>query len=224
VVRRYFEGAPIDAALDEVAAEFAEHLAPGIPQLWAAAIESIRTDLEGWVRARNNAPAWQPVAWEHAFKDAGILHDRWHVTGTIDLIERHPEYGLRVTDHKTGRMPEAEPPQTIGRGEVLQPVLYALAAEQLYNEVVPIGQLFYATLRANYSSNAIETDRAREIVDGVFAAIDGAIHNGFLPAAPRKDACGRCDYLAICGPWEEDRTGEKPQADLAPLHRIRNTP
>jgi ATP-dependent helicase/nuclease subunit B len=39
--------------------------------------------------------------------------------------------------------------------------------------------------------------------------IDDAMRNGLLPAAPRKDGCKRCEYLPICGPYEEERVGEK---------------
>ena len=47
------------------------------------------------------------------------------------------------------------------------------------------------------------------------------MRNGFLPAAPRKDGCKRCEYLPVCGPYEEERVGEKSQAELKDLKELR---
>ena len=40
------------------------------------------------------------------------------------------------------------------------------------------------------------------------------MRDGFLPAAPRKDGCKGCDYLPVCGPYEEERVAEKSQPEL----------
>jgi hypothetical protein len=53
------------------------------------------------------------------------------------------------------------------------------------------------------------------------ATIDNAIGNGVLPAAPREDACGRCDYSVVCGPYEEERVLRKPSGELQPLVQLR---
>ena len=37
---------------------------------------------------------------------------------------------------------------------------------------------------------------------------------GFLPAAPRKKGCEHCEYLPVCGPYEEERVKEKSQPEL----------
>ena len=69
--------------------------------------------------------------------------------GSIDLVERHAGGMVRVVDHKTGRIPEPRP-ETVGRGEVLQPTLYALAAEEMLGEPVAVGRLYYSTIAQNY--------------------------------------------------------------------------
>ena len=48
--------------------------------------------------------------------------------GSIDVVERHPSGVVRVVDHKTGKIPDPRP-EMVGQGEVLQPALYAMAAD-----------------------------------------------------------------------------------------------
>src|SRR4029079_15580447 len=73
--------------------------------------------------------------------DCGI-----QLRGSIDLVERHPSGSLRVTDHKTGRV-QANAGQLVGGGTSLQPVLYALAAEKLFDAKAKVecGRLYYCT-------------------------------------------------------------------------------
>jgi hypothetical protein len=54
--------------------------------------------------------------------------------------------------------------------------------------------------------------------------IDGEIERGFLPAAPHRDACGHCEYLAVCGPGEARRTARKNSAELEALAELRRMP
>jgi CRISPR/Cas system-associated exonuclease Cas4 (RecB family) len=141
--------------------------------------------------------------------------------GSIDLVERHRSGILRVVDHKTGKMPEPRP-EMVGAGEVLQPVLYAMAAEQLLAEPVALGRLHYATIAQNYAALDIPlNDWARRRGEQVLRLIDQAIRDGFLPAAPRKDGCTRCEYLPVCGPYEEERAREKSQPELKGLKELR---
>src|SRR5690242_21866176 len=84
------------------------------------------------------------------FEDVRIF-DSWLLKGRIDLVETSEER-VRVTDHKSGKVPrEDERPKAIGGGEVLQPVLYALAAAQKLGMPVTDSRLFYATIRNNYT-------------------------------------------------------------------------
>ena len=63
-------------------------------------------------------------------KEPVEIEGGFRLQGSIDLVERHSSGVLRVVDHKTGRVPEPRP-EMVGSGEVLQPVLYALAAEKM---------------------------------------------------------------------------------------------
>jgi ATP-dependent helicase/nuclease subunit B len=136
----------IDHCLDRVAAEYAEKLAPAIPYIWQSEVESIRGDLRGWVKKMTEEPEWRPVAWELSFglppdehhdpkscADPVTVLDRFQLRGSIDMVERHGNGMLRVVDHKTGSAPSPAP-QCVGKGEVLQPLLYAMAAEQALRE------------------------------------------------------------------------------------------
>jgi ATP-dependent helicase/nuclease subunit B len=62
----------------------------------------------------------------------------------------------------------------------------------------------------------------RQRASQALRVIDDAMRNGFLPAAPRKDACKRCEYLPVCGPYEEERVAEKSQPELKALKELRS--
>jgi CRISPR/Cas system-associated exonuclease Cas4 (RecB family) len=139
-------------------------------------------------------------------------------------VERHASGLLRVVDHKTGSAP-AKAPQSVGGGETLQPVLYALAAEQALGQAVAYGRLSYATLRQNYRAVEIPISQlSRQRALQALKTIDEAVRIGFLPAAPREDACKRCDYLPVCGPYEAERVAKKSQGDLRALADLRRLP
>ena len=125
-----------------------------------------------------------------------------------------------VFPYKTGRAPR-EAVEQVGGGESLQPVLYALAAESAGHQVNE-ARLAYATLRSNYRIDRVPLDpRARMNAQAVLQTVDQWIGKGFLPAAPREEACIRCEYVPVCGPYEEQRIREKSRAELRDLVRIR---
>jgi ATP-dependent helicase/nuclease subunit B len=145
--------------------------------------------------------------------------------GSIDLVERHLQRNtLRVTDHKTGRaLPNR--PQHVGGGAILQPLLYALAAEKLLAQTVECGSLYFCTQRGDFSEMNISLDaQARERLSRVLETISSSIQEGFLPAAPQAGACALCDYRPVCGPYEEARARRKQRDRLDPLITIRNLP
>ena len=222
----------LDAVLEEVARRFEEELAPAIPQIWRAEVQAIRGDLRGWLQSRD--AAWAPQFCELSFglqdpvgrdprsrQEAVEIEGGFRLQGAIDLVERHASGVLRVVDHKTGRIPEPRP-EYVGGGESLQPTLYALAAEQMLGERVAFGRLHYATIAQNYAVVDVPMhDWVREKAGQVLRVIEEAMEKGFFPAAPKKDGCKRCEFLAVCGPYEEERVGEKSGVELKGLKDLR---
>jgi CRISPR/Cas system-associated exonuclease Cas4 (RecB family) len=229
-----------DRVLDEVAARYADDLAPAIPRVWTSEVEDLRMDLRGWIRhLEKMIGVWTPVYYEYGFglpaggehdprstEEAAVVLNGIRLRGSMDVVEKHQLSGsLRVTDHKTGK-PPAEAPLYVGRGAYLQPLLYALAAEQLLGETVECGRLFYCTQRGGYDEYELNlTDTARAQVEHALGHIDRAIAEGFLPAAPQPDVCESCDYRPVCGPYEEQRArNKKPDPRLDGLVELRRTP
>jgi CRISPR/Cas system-associated exonuclease Cas4 (RecB family) len=228
-----------DQVLDRVATRYEDQLAPAIPRVWKSEIENLRTDLRGWLQHVAATPSdWRPAHFEFGFglppnpdrdaasteKEAVIL-DGIRLRGSIDLIERHAtNQSLRVTDHKTGRAPK-DRPQYVGGGVLLQPLLYALAAETLLGQSVLSGRLFFCTQRGDFSEVTIPlNDESRARLRRVLDTVDRSIEAGFLPAAPQTGACAMCDYSAVCGPYEETRVKRKQQDRLDALIEIRHSP
>lgn len=228
-----------DRALNLVAERYREELAPAIEQVWRTAIEELRTDLRGWIFELPALHAeWLPVHFELSFGFAddelhdpasvpgpALILDGVRLRGRIDLVERHRLTGvLRITDHKTGKAPDP-PPVSIGHGEQLQPALYGLAVESLLRTPVEAGVLFYATQRGGRRAIPIRlSPETRRRAAAALQTIDDALQKGFLPAAPRTDACGWCDYRPVCGPYEERRVQKKDPGPLDALLALRNHP
>jgi RecB family exonuclease len=224
--------ARLEEILPRLAAETAEEYAPAVPGFWRTEVEKLRADLRGWLSGRE--PDWSPAHVELAFgaedlaeHDAAstahpvVIEGGVQLRGSIDLIERRSDGRLRVIDHKTGKFPD-KPPLYIGNGEVLQPLLYALAVEALRGQAPSQSILSYATLRGGYRTVAVPINGdARDRVRRVLALIDKWIDQGFLPAAPKRGGCERCEYLPVCGPYEELRVSGKPQPELRELVEIR---
>ena len=228
-----------DGVLDQIASRYRDELAPAILQVWESEIEEIRVDLRVWVREVCQADQqWKPIHFEYSFglpreadrdpessEQEAILLSGRHFRGVIDLVEKHQEQSLlRVTDHKTGRAPWPRP-DFVGKGEILQPLLYGLAAEQLLGLPVEEGRLFYCTQRGDFQQVSIPlTKESRSRIRQVVETIDGGIKSAFLPAAPREKACQYCDYQLVCGPYEELRVDRKRRESLEELEEIRRIP
>jgi ATP-dependent helicase/nuclease subunit B len=225
----------MDQTLEEVAKDWHERLAPAIERVWKDAIDAIRADLREWLRRAADDPVpWTPERFELAFGldgrlqadpasrvepvplEAGLI-----LRGSIDLVERGLGGRLRVTDHKSGKA-DAPKDVIVGGGRVLQPVLYALAAERLLGEPVESGRLYYCSSRGGYEERVVPLDDAARAAAREFATVvAGAIADGFLPAAPADGGCQWCDYRMVCGPYEETRVALKPAARLVALERLR---
>jgi ATP-dependent helicase/nuclease subunit B len=201
-------------------------LAPAIPRVWENEIESLRWDIHGWIRQfAESQDGWVPKWFELSFgmnSPPIVLSDGTHVRGAIDMIEER-ESVLRVTDHKSGK---TQPTFGFTRnGEVLQPLLYAQAAEVVLGKPVVATRLYYCTQRAGYRIDGIEvTDEGRAHLAKVIEIIEQSLLQGFLPAAPRVDACTHCDYRIVCGPHEETRIHMKKTERMRLLEMLRNIP
>ena len=234
--------AVLDATLDEVAARYREELAPAIDRVWTDEVESMRTDLRGWLHhAADEGGEWTPLLAEFGFglpagggRDAASvaepvrLDGKWLLRGVVDLIEAGagpaPRAPLRVTDHKTGKNRHRQE-LVVGRGEVLQPVLYGLAVEQALRRPVETSRLFFCTLDGMFTTRPVQLGESqrRQGLE-VIEVIDRALAAGALLPAPREGACRWCDFRAVCGPWEETRVGRKDPARLADLEALRRMP
>src|SRR2546422_9857982 len=114
-----------------------------------------------------------------------------HLRGSIDMIEERCEH-IRITDHKTGRVP-SEPVQIVGKGEVLQPMLYAEAAEILLRKIPDQSRLFYCTETGGYRViGGLIKDQSRGAIKKGIKPIDSSNAPRVLPAAPPTKACPNC--------------------------------
>jgi CRISPR/Cas system-associated exonuclease Cas4 (RecB family) len=230
----------LNETVDRVAAAHEERLAPAIPRVWMDGMNSIRADLREWLRrSAEGARGWVPERFELSFgladrdrpnADASSAKDPVQVLGhvllrgSIDLVERRADGARRVTDHKTGkaRVPAGA---VVWGGQTLQPVLYGLVAEEVLKGPVESGRLYYCTADGDFTERVIPLDlRNRELAGRAIDLIGRALEQGFLPAAPAKDACRWCDYRAVCGSREEARTARKPKERLAELIELRGLP
>src|SRR4029453_1311445 len=235
----------LDEVLAAEAARDAEMLAPAIPRVWADENDSLRADLREWLRRQVDDGHWVPERFELAFglpasererRDPASVTDPVPVAGalmlrgSIDLVERAADGSIRVTDHKTGKAwvkagGGGGGGEGLGGGQVLQPLLYALACERIFSGRVTAGRLYYCTANGEYAERVVPLDSAgREAVAAVVATVDGALRQGFLPARPMSRACEYCDSRRVWGPYEEIRTQRKPPDRVAELARLREMP
>ena len=227
----------LEEVLEKVAGDFRDRLVPAIERVWDDGIEAIRQDLREWLQRESDGRSpFEPWRFELSFglprdpdRDAHSVGEPvdlgvgLKLRGAIDLIERTAGGVLRVTDHKTGRH-RAKAGATIQGGELLQPVLYALAAQRLFPEQrVESGRLYYCTADGEFRDHVVPLDdRALEAAGILSEIVSGAFEAGSFPALPREDACRWCDYRQVCGPDEELRTRRKPPP--VDLRRLREYP
>jgi ATP-dependent helicase/nuclease subunit B len=229
----------LDETLNRTAEAYREHLAPPILRVWQNDVEAIRVDLRMWLeRCVAIQATWEPIAFEFAFgvpavrgtdprsvPEEVVTDGGFRLRGIVDLIERRRGAAtLRVTDHKTGAA-RVSAGFVVGGGETLQPVLYALATQRVLGSHVTEARLFYSTRAGQFQERVVEMSaaaalRGREVLE----AIDRAVAAGFLPPAPRHDACGICDFRDVCGPHEEQRAARKDPRALRDLNAMRDWP
>ena len=180
----------------------------------------------GCSRRRRWKPDWTPQFSELSFglrdpagrdprsrKEPVEIEGGFRLQGSIDLVERHVRAACCawwIT------RPAASPIR--GRrwwavGEVLQPALYALAAEKMLGEPVAFGRLYYSTIAQNYAAIDVplSTIGRASAPQQVLRMIDDAIATASCRPLRARTAARRCEYLPVCGPYEEERVGEKSQ-------------
>jgi ATP-dependent helicase/nuclease subunit B len=237
----------MDEVLNLTAAQMEEQLAPAIPGVWMTGVEGVRADLRGWLRNLAEHPEpWIPAYFEYSFglkpdperdsdshSENAELAGGYLLRGAVDLIEGLYDTGtgaataLRITDYKSG-VNRTKDGLMFGGGELLQPALYALAVESIFPSLkVRESRLSFCTAAGEFKDRVVTIDdHLRTRSAEVLAAIDDAIAFGFLPPAPRENACTYCDFISVCGPYEETRWKKKdhtPQR-LEDLRWIRGLP
>lgn len=233
------------AVLDRVCAEafdrYRDELAPAIDRVWEDETALLQGDLRMWLdMLAASSQEWRPRYFELSFGlplDAAhdpasvpepiVLDGRFPLRGAIDLVEEHAVFGtLRITDHKTGRN-RTTAGLIVGGGGTLQPVIYGLVAERIFDRRVAHARLAFSTTAGAFSEHVVSLrDEARRAGIEVLEIIDRAVDAGCLPPAPRAGACGFCDFRAVCGPLEEQRFARKAKdlpvvLDLAALRGMR---
>ena len=230
----------VDRSLERLAAEYEDRLAPAIPRVWHDGINSIRADLREWLRRMaDNNDGWIPEKFELSFglsdrgpreSDPASVADPIEMIGdlklrgSIDMVERQGATKFRATDHKTGKA-RAEKETIVGGGRYLQPMLYALACQKLLDGRVESGRLYYCTADGGYEERVVPLDEDNlQVLNSVLITIRQGLADAFLPAAPEEDACTWCDFLAVCGAFEETRIRIKPRDRLVQLTAMRDLP
>ena len=225
----------LDATLTDVAAKYAELLAPAVARVWHDEIAGIRTDLHIWARDLVQNTGWEPWLFEFGFglpdapgRDPNSqpepvkIDGRFILRGAIDLIERKPGTNiLKITDHKTGKN-RSERGSIIGHGQQLQPVIYSLAVEAATGLSVESARFSYCTTAGGFSEHSVPiNERSRRMGIEALEIIDRAVDLGMLPPAPAEKACAYCDFFAVCGPNQERRARRKSRKEIADLIELR---
>jgi len=232
-----------EAVLDNVLSQLRAERSARDPQrarLVELELRSLRADLEGFLhdQARSGGE-WLPRASELRFGEApgaaSVTVAGLPLSGAIDLVEQSAAPGapetpqLRATDFKTGGKHDAlerkrnGPRSITAGGLVLQPLLYALALEQIFPEAqVRAGRLYYCTRKEQYESYVVElNERTREIATRLAQYANDMLSQGFLPAAPDPpEVCTRCEYQVICGPHEAERVQKIKRRDTGKLRSL----
>ncbi len=211
----------IDTVLARVAARYRDDLAPAIDRVWDDGIAGIGADIREWARRMIEDPGWIPRRFELAFGPTGRgasdpnsvtdpvdlgIEPPLSLRGSIDLVEESLDGALRATDYKTGQA-KVKPEAVTAGGTSLQPVLYALVLERLFTGTeVRGGRLYYCTSRGEFREVTVALDAvARDAARVLSETLSAHFERAFFPAAPARGACTYCDFVAICGPFEEAR-------------------
>lgn len=211
-------------------------LAPVSKFLWEQEMHELHADLDEWLERAAAETQWEPWLFELSFGLPGRgaqdprsvnhaikLESGIQIRGAIDLVERHTSGALRATDFKTGKA-RTKIGLVTGGGEVLQPLLYALALEKMFPDSrITGGRLYYCSSQAGFSEVTVPlTAQTRTELTLLIAALDESFDHAAFVAAPTEGRCRYCDYQVICGLGEEDRVRQlRPARDLPRLMALR---
>ena len=201
----------------KVAQEYTELFCPLVPRIFADEVALLTQEMSEWLR-RIHEPDWHARYAELAFNlsddlerdpasqpQAADLGHGYRMRGSIDRVEVHSSGALRLIDLKTGR---SRPTQEfrLGRGEALQPVIYALALQTALQAGVQESRLDYMTTRGNFAQIKLTAiEEASQLLWQALQQLSQDMQNGHLPAFPKPDGCRLCDYQAVCGPQAQQR-------------------
>ncbi len=229
-----------DEVVVAVADAYRDRLVPSIERIWLDEVSAVHRDVREWVRRLpEDQRAWRPRFVEMGFgfgrgdgRDAAsrredvVLPDGSRLHGIVDLIEEGVDGTWRITDYKTGRdrLPAGA---LVNKGETLQPALYAMAVERALGGTASTSRLWFCTTDGGFSERTVPVDAAREpsarsAALAVIAAIDRSVDHGFLPAAPRDEACTWCDFAPVCGPDAQHLPRRKDRGALEDLRAVRS--
>ncbi len=213
----------------ELAADARSRLDPLLDSVFERDVQALERDVLGAVdRETASGDGFLPLYAELGFglekttldprslDEPARLPGGFLLRGAIDRVDRRPSGEVRVTDFKTGRLPDVRGLVGVGGGRLTQPLLYALALESVAGKLldegdrVTVARFFYSTERAGFEVQEVDLapdNKARGL--RVLEIVDRAIERALLPALPREGACARCPYQAVCGPDEERRARRK---------------
>jgi ATP-dependent exoDNAse (exonuclease V) beta subunit len=155
-------------------------------------LEQGLSQLSEFYYLRNLEPALPVVATEKFFD---IVIGGVQVRGRIDLAHRTPNGGLAIVDYKTGAAKDEDEAE-----KSLQLSIYALAAEELFNEL-PERIAFY-NLATNESASTTRTSAQLEKTRAKIMEVAQSICAGKF--RPKEGGhCAWCGYRDLCPAKEE---------------------
>jgi RecB family exonuclease len=136
----------------------------------------------------------------------------FRLAGRIDRIDRVGRGRYRVVDYKTGNYKSYDSLVNFGRGELLQPALYAIAAEQILKRlgidespaVVESG--YYFPTRRGEGKEIMIKDIDRQGLGKLLVDLMATLREGRFVVNPAA-SCGFCPYAPVC-----DATGALERA------------
>ena len=180
---------------------------------------SFGTGSESSCGAVEDEPVEIPIKGKGSFK----------LRGRIDRVDRSGEHEYEVWDYKTGSAYGYKELGYLNKGRHLQHALYALAAEKILRNkqdekarVVLSGYFFPGP--KGEGQKIRKSQQNREELYEVLSDLFDLLRSGVFPTSADKDACGICDYSAICGGEDVAPSRSKQKLEtstkMEPLKRL----